>query len=257
MVHTIRTAPQVSAQRDRWFTLASGLSVLLMMGVAFLVANVLPTEGFPPAGGYPSPFASSIDIERFFSENPTIVRTLGAVLALLAVAMAAFVVSITGLLRTHESDDDVLVRFAYATGLLASGFVMISAILTWVLSRPVVVEETPALRTVHDLTFLAGGPAHVLFVAAFLAAASMSASRSRAFPRWLMWLGMVGAAVSSLAIVALVWRPATYILPASRAFLGAWILGACLLLLVGPRSHRVLASKDASPQPRHRTRLAS
>jgi hypothetical protein len=233
------------AQQERWFVVGSGVSVLTLMAVAFVIANVVPAEGFPPSGGYPSPFESTLEIDRFFAQNADTVRTLGATLALLAVAMLVFFVSVARSLERTTAAGATTAMIALGAGVLASGCLMLSAILTWTLSRPAVNDETSLLRAVHDLTFLAGGPAHVMFVALFLAAVA-AASLAGGLPRWLVWLAIVGAAVSAIAVIGMLWRPATYLLPVTRLLLGAWIFGASLQAVMMRRTPQALP-RMASP----------
>ncbi|HEX2030849.1 MAG TPA: hypothetical protein VHL78_05545 [Actinomycetota bacterium] len=219
------------------------------MGLAFLFANVLPADGFPSVTeGYPSPFGPAAEIERFFAENREEVRALSATLALMALSLLVFSASIVRALREVVSGRGLALTVALGGGVLASAFVMMSAILTWTLPRPQMLGETAVLRAVHDLTYLAGGPAHVLFVSVFLGAASVAMLPTPTVPRWVIWVGIAGAALSVFAVVAMFWQPATYILPASRVFLGAWILGLCLTM-VEARLARAFRRREAAPQP--------
>jgi hypothetical protein len=237
----IRGSDEAPSHRERWFIVASGVGALTLMGVAFVVGNVIPTEGFPPSGGYPSTYADAGQIEAFFSENAPTVRWLGATLGILAIILLAFVSSTARLLERSPPETGILVRISFASGTLACGFLMLSAILTWTLSRPAIVGSMPALRAVHDLTFLAGGPGHVLFVAVFLATASTAASSAGVLHRALVWLGAgAGAASGVIAVLAMLWRPATYALPLSRLLLGAWIVGVCLQMATTSRSDQAL-----------------
>jgi hypothetical protein len=250
MLHAIRafgSDEQASRPRERWFTVGAGAAVLALMGAVFIIANVVPTEGFPPSGGYPSTYASTETIEGFVSENAATMRSLAVALGILAVALLAFVSSITRLIERAAEEAAILVRLAFASGTLASGFLMVSAIVTWALSRPAVVASTPVLRGLHDLTFLAGGPAHVLFIGVFLACASAAGSRAGVLHRVLVWLGVVaGVASGAIAVLALLWRPVTYALPVSRLLLGAWIAGACLYMAIARRGRGVLADTQAN-----------
>jgi hypothetical protein len=104
---------------------------------------------------------------------------------------------------------------------------MLSATLVWSLSRPTTRESQPLLCTVHDLAYLAGGPAHVLAVAVFLGANSFAIFSTDVVSEWIAWRRIAGAGVSSLAVVTMVWHPAAWILPLTRGFLAAWILSVC------------------------------
>jgi hypothetical protein len=209
---------------ERWLIAASGASLLLLLGLVFLFANILPSSG------YPSPFSPLAKIDQFFSDNRSTIRWQSLVLMLAGVALLTFVGSLIGVLRRIVGDH-ILMWVALGGGVLASGFAMLSGIVLWTLSRTETSALPALLRALHDLTYLAGGPAHVLAVSVFLFASSIVMWNLRFFPPWVRWLGVIGAAVSSLGAIGLVWRPATYILVASRAVLMAWSLGVWLPLV--------------------------
>jgi hypothetical protein len=210
------------SEGERWFIVGSGLTFLGLLGVGFFFAAVRPSAM------YPSPFWPSPQIEQFFAENPTAVRTLGAVHTLIALSLLSFGTSATGLLREDAGESVPFFWAALGGVVVASAFFMLSGILVWALSRPAIIDSPPLLRTVHDLAYLAGGPAHVLAVAVFLAANSFAIFASDVIPGWIAWLGVAGAGVSGLAVVTMLWHPAAWILPITRLLLATWILSICV-----------------------------
>jgi hypothetical protein len=203
---------------ERWFVVGSGLAFLGLLGVAFLFAVVRPSAM------YPSPFWPRDRIEQFFAENRAQVRTLGSVHTLVALSLLAFGTSLSGLLRADAGESVPFFWAALGAVIVASAFFMLSGILVWALSRPATVESPPLLRTLHDLAYLAGGPAHVLAIALFLGANSAAIFATDVLPEWIAWLGVAGAAVSALAPITMLWYPAAWILPVTRLLLAAWIL---------------------------------
>jgi hypothetical protein len=210
------------SQGERWFVVGSGLAILGLLGVAFFLAAVRPSAM------YPSPFWPSTRIEQFFAENSASVRALGAVHTLIALSLLSFGTSATGLLREDAGESVPLFWAALGGVIVASAFFMLSGILVWALSRPAILESPPLLRTVHDLAYLAGGPAHVLAIAVFLGANAFAIFASDVLPDWIAWLGIAGAGVSSLAVVTMLWHPAAWILPITRLLLAAWIVSICV-----------------------------
>jgi hypothetical protein len=206
---------------ERWFVVGSGLAFLGLLGVAFFFAAIRPSAM------YPSPFWPSSRIERFFAENSAAVRALGTVHTLIALSLLSFGTSATGLLREDAGESVPFFWAALGGVIVASAFFMLSAILVWALSRPAIAESPPLLRTVHDLAYLAGGPAHVLAVAVFLGANSFAIFATDVLPDWIAWLGIVGAGASGLAVVTMLWQPAAWMLPLARVLLAAWILSVC------------------------------
>jgi hypothetical protein len=203
---------------ERWFVVGSGLAYLGLLGLAFFFAAIRPSAM------YPSPFWPRDRIEQFFTENSAQVRTLGSVHTLIALSLLAFGSSLTGLLRADADESVPFFWAALGAVILASAFFMLSGILVWAISRPTTVESPPLLRALHDLAYVAGGPAHVLAIALFLGANSAAIFATDVLPRWIVWLGAAGAAVSALAPITMLWYPAAWILPVTRILLAAWIL---------------------------------
>jgi hypothetical protein len=201
---------------ERWFVIGSGLAFLGLLGVAFFFAAIRTSAI------YPSPFWPPARIEQFFAENRAQVRTLGSVHTLVALSLLAFGASLTGLLRADGGESVPFFWAALGAVIVASAFFMLSGIFVWALSRPVTLESPPLLRALHDLAYLAGGPAHVLAVALFLGANSAAIFATDVLPEWIAWLGAAGAGVSALAPITM--HPAAWILPVTRVLLAAWIL---------------------------------
>jgi hypothetical protein len=207
-----------ASQGERWFVVGSGIAFLGLLGVAFFFAAVRPSAI------YPSPFWPALRIEQFFAQNSADVRVLGAVHSLIALSLLSFGTSVTGLLRVDAGESVPLFWAASGGVIVASAFFMISGMLVWALSRPTIAESPPLLRTVHDLAYLAGGPARVLAVAVFLGANSAAIFATDVLQDWIAWLGAAGAAVSGLAVMTMLWHPAAWILPLTRMLLAAWVL---------------------------------
>jgi len=170
MIGTSSTALMaVSASTtEQWLVAVSGLSFLGLLGVASFFAVI------QPSGSYPSPFGDQVQIERFFSESRPQVQALGAVQALVALSFLVFAASSTGVLQADAGEDASYFWVALAGGVVAGAFILLTAILVWALSRPAIAESPPVVRALHDLAYLAGGPAHALAVAVFLGASSLS-----------------------------------------------------------------------------------
>lgn len=118
-------------------------------------------------------------------------------------------------------------------GLTASLFLAMSAVLEWVLGQPGVASQAEAARLLHLLAFATGGVGYVVPFGLLLAGVSVISWFMRLLPRWLVWAGLVLAAVAELSSLSLVFTRAAYLLPVAR-FLGlVWIMATGFLL---PRS---------------------
>jgi hypothetical protein len=198
---------------------------LALLGVVFFLSNILPSQG------YPSPFASEEDIQRFFAENQDTLKWQSLALMLAGIALLVFAPSLVGLVQQATETRSVALWVALAGGVVAGAFVMLSAVLVWALARPDALESPALVRALHDLTYLAGGPAHVLSVAVFVGAASLAGLSILNIRRWICFLAIGAAVFSSLGVLGIVWEPMSYVLPASRLILMAWIAAVCLPLL--------------------------
>ena len=68
----------------------------------------------------------------------------------------------------------------------------------------------------HDLSFLTGGPAHVVFLGLLVAGVAVPALLLGLLPRALAVAGLVIAAVAELATLALLWPELSVLVPLAR-----------------------------------------
>lgn len=202
----------------------SGVVFLALFAVGFGVSNLLASEP------YPSPFDSLEAIEGFVRDNRPELRLLAFLYSLAAVALLGFTASVAAFVRRTGEEARALSALALGGAVLAVAFLLLSALASWLLARPMTSEEPALLRTVHDLVYLAGGPAHVLAFAPFLGAGSIAARKAGALPGWLTVLGFGAAGASLLSVTALLWEPSTFILPLGRVLAFAWIFAVSLVL---------------------------
>lgn len=221
---------------------ASGVIFVALFGASFVVGNILAPYPFP------SPFGSAAKIERFVVESQTEVRVLSVLHSLAAIALLTFAAGIAAFVRREMDEHDALPGLALAGGVLVAAFLQLAALSEWILVRDAT-RETPALvRALHDLTYLAGGPAHVLAFAPFVGAGSIAGMRTRQLTGWIGWLGIATAALSLLAVVALLWEPATFLLPLARSLTFAWILVVSLTMARDRRgTYETSSAADVAP----------
>ena len=99
--------------------------------------------------------------------------------------------------------------------------------------QPGVASQAGPVTVLHLLAFAAGGVGYVVPFGLLLAGVSVIAWFTRMLPRWLVWLGLVLAAIAELSSLSLIVTPAFFLLPVAR-FLGfVWIISTGFLL---PRS---------------------
>ena len=93
--------------------------------------------------------------------------------------------------------------------------------------------ELNLVGTLRSLNFLIGGVAHVVSLGLFVGATSIAALRAGALPRWILWLGLVAAALSILSLASLIWFPATILLPLGRLLSLIWSISVGFVLALG------------------------
>jgi hypothetical protein len=92
-------------------------------------------------------------------------------------------------------------------------------------------------------SFVAGGPGFAVPFGQLIAGIAIVAGVQRFMPRWLMWIGLILAAIAELTFFALIWPPVAFLLPVAR-FLGMfWLIGAGAAL---PTTRR---ARPASMEP--------
>src|SRR5689334_2638328 len=168
--------------------LASLAAVSLGLLLAGLVVGVVLAGGVMPL-----PYGSAARIQDYVAGNHA---------AAVAMAVGTFGSSIP--LAIYAATASARLRqlgitapgatIALAGGLLASGALAASGLLQWTLARPAVREGGPLVRALADLTFLTGGPAHVVFLGLLLAGVAVPGLLLGLLPRPVAVTGLVIAA---------------------------------------------------------------
>jgi len=189
------------------------LGVLALIStLLFLLGLILPSviaHGAPPA---PS---SAPTIYRYFSEHRSAVRLAAFLQFGAAIPLAIYAATVSA--RLHNLG----IRAPGATialvgGVVSASFLAISALTTWVLSRPEIVTDHPVVRALWDFAFATGGPGHVVFLGLLLAGVAVPALFGRLLPRPAAIVGLVIAVVAQLSTLSLLNDGAAYLLPLAR-----------------------------------------
>ena len=214
-------------KRQAMVAAACGVGFLALFGAGFFALNVVASDY------YPSPFDAAADIQRYVAENRDELRVVGFFYALAAIALLGFAAFLSALVGRSAGEMGALPALVLGGGAVAAAFLMLSALCLWLLGREATAAEPGLVRALHDLTYLAGGPAHVAAFAPFLGGTSVAVRRSRVLPGWIAWLGIAAAVPSLPAVVALLWEPAAYLLPVARLLTYAWIFAVSIALAFG------------------------
>jgi hypothetical protein len=138
-------------------------------------------------------------------------------------------------------------------GVLAAAMAALSALLTWVLSLLTLAPGSDdVVRALHLLAFGAGGPGFAVPFGLLAAGVSVPAGLAHRLPPWVVGLGLVLAAVSEAAPLALAAPAFACLLPIGRLLGLAWLaaVGATL-----PRE-RTYGEVPAEPASIGRLRVA-
>lgn len=199
---------------------------------AFFITGLI-LGGVLASGPLPLPGAPAADVARYFTESRTAVLVSGLFQVLSAISLFVFVAPVAAFVRRIAGERRALVGTISVGGALAAVFLLVSAVLGWVLALTAAGLGLELVATLRDLNFLSGGVAHVASLGLFVGAGSIAALRARALPRWILWLGIVAAALSILSLASLVFFPATILLPLGRLLSFIWSIAAGLVLALG------------------------
>jgi len=220
---------------------ATGLLFLGLFTCGLALADLFANAAFPP------PSAALDDITAYFSQNGGAVRGLSVCHAFAALALMIFGAYLSH--RIQRQQPSALGTVALVGGGVAGTFLLFDAAIFWVLALPDVSRDPALLRALHGLSYLCGGVALALPLAALIGAVSLDALQSRSLPRWLAWAGIVTtidclAYGTSLVAAKGYWSPSGLVLAAVLPLF--WIFATSIALLFERQSFA--AKLGSSPQ---------
>lgn len=203
------------------------LGVLALVSTGLLLAALVGSAAL--GGTVPSPYADAADIAAYFHDQSDAVK-VSAVLAFgSAVPLAIYAATASARLRQLGVTAPGA-TIALAGGVLAAGALAASGLLQWTLSHPAVSDAEPVVRALHDLAFVTGGPAHVVFLGLLVAGVAVPGLLLGLLPRPVALAGLVIAVVSELTFMTLIWPVLSPLLPMARFPGLAWLITAGFLL---------------------------
>ena len=126
----------------------------------------------------------------------------------------------------------------FAGGLTASIMLMVSALGSYLLSRPELTADPHLALAFSFLAFAAGGVGYVVGLGLLIAGMAVPGLILGLLPRWLAWVGLVVAALSELSFLSLAVEPLQFLLPVGRFVGMAWLIAAGFLLPLDRREVR-------------------
>lgn len=203
------------------------LVLLAAVSLALLVGGLALSAAL--GGVLPSPFGSPSSIQRYFLTEPDAVKASGTLLFASSVPLAIYSATASARLRQLGVAAPGA-TIALAGGLLSSGALGLSGLLQWTLARPAVRQDGPLVRALHDLSFLTGGPGHVVPLGLLLAGIAVPGLLIGLLPRAVAWTGLIIAGIAELTTLVLIWPSLAAMLPIARFPALVWLIVAGLLL---------------------------
>lgn len=222
------TRPLAAADRT---VAAAGVAYVVFFLASLVVPNLL---GQTDGAALVTPYSADVDVVRYLATAPRGAVPVGAFLqAMSALALLVFAggaADYVDRIAPHRAHAGL----ARTAGTVASGFLLLSASVQWVLALPAVGTELAVYRAVMDLAFITGAAAQVSTTGLLVGAVASAARRAQTLPGWLNWSGLAAAALSLLSVVSLLAPAASPALPIGRYLGMAWFLCLAVVLLRSP-----------------------
>jgi len=206
----------------------------VLFAAFFIVGVVL--GGVLSASPLPLPGAPAAEVARYYDESRTAALAAGFFQALSAISLFVFAATVAAFVRGIAGERGTLPRLTSGGGALAAVLLLVSALLSLALVPVATGDNLALVGALRDLNFLSGGTLHVASLGLFAGAASIAALGAKALPRWILWLGIVAAALSVLSLVSLVLYPASVLIPLGRLLDFVWSIAVGIVLGLGERT---------------------
>jgi hypothetical protein len=218
------------------------LAPLAAISLVLLLAGLV--VGVALAGGVmPLPYGSATEIQNYVAGNHG---------AAVAIAVGTFGSSIP--LAIYAATASARLRqlgitapgatIALAGGLLASAGLALSSLTAWTLSRPEVTSDPTLVRALYYLTYLTGGPWHVVTLGLLIAGIAVPGLIVGLVPRAVAWAGLVIAGVAELTTLVLIWPGLSPLLPVARFTGLVWLIVAGVLLPLRRRNKQEVTARS-------------
>ncbi len=218
------------------------LALLAAISLALLLAGLV--VGVAMAGVMPLPYGSATAIQDYVAGHHG---------AAVAIAVGTFGSSIP--LAIYAATASARLRqlgitapgatIALAGGLLASAGLALSSLTAWTLSRPEVTSDAALVRALYYLTYLTGGPWHVVTLGLLIAGMAVPGLIVGLLPRSVAWTGLVIAGVAELTTLVLIWPGLSPLLPVARFTGLVWLIVAGALLPLRRRNRQAAEAAGA------------
>jgi hypothetical protein len=173
--------------------------------------------GVAVGGIMPLPYGPAAPIQHYVHTQPLALHIIAVAVFGSSVLLAVYVAALSSRLRGSGVTGPGP-TIAIVGGTLAAGALAVTGLLAWTLSRPEVAGDPALARAMYYLTFLIGGPGHVVALGVLIAGIAAGGVLPRT--------GFAIAALCAVTTLVLAWTVLGPILPVARVVALAWLLVA-------------------------------
>ena len=199
-------------------------AISLVLLLAGLVVGVVLAGGVMPL-----PYGSATEIQDYVARHHAAAVALAVGTFGSSIPLAIYAATASARLRQLGITAPGA-TIALAGGLLASTGLALSSLTTWTLSRPEVTSDAALVRALYYLTYLTGGPWHVVTLGLLIAGIAVPGLIVRLMPLPVAWTGLVIAGIAELTTLLLIWPGLSPLLPLARFTGLIWLIVAGALL---------------------------
>lgn len=198
-------------------------TVLIGLSIALLFGGL--GTGVAIGGMMPLPYGPAAAVQRYLQAQPLALHIMAVAVFGSSVLLAVYAATVSSQLR-WLGVSGAGPTIAVVGGTLASGGLASTGLLGWLMSRPDIAGDARLGRALYYLTFLVGGPAHLvalgILIAGFAAAGRL--------PRATAWSGVAIATLCETTTLVLAWTALGPMLPVARVAALAWLLVVAIQL---------------------------
>lgn len=203
--------------------------ILAAISLGLTIGGLLSSAILTGGQAYISPFSPTGQIAAYFHGNADAVRLASLFEFGSAIPLGIFAATVYARqLRLGVRVPGPAIGFF--GGITAAAFLMLSALLAWVLSRTEITDDQTLTHALSFLAFITGGVAYVIGIGLLVAGIAVPALILRFVPRWLAWAGLVIAALSELSFFSMALEPLQVLLPIGRFGGLLWLVAVGFLL---------------------------
>ncbi len=229
------------ARRNAPQTGGPNLGILALVSLLLTVAGLLVALALTGGQAYVSPFAGRDAVTTYAQEHWLSIRVASMIQFGSAVPLGIF--AATAYARLQRLGVRVPgPGIGFFGGITASILLMVSALGSYVVSRPDVSSDPAVALALTYFTFITGGVGYVTGIGLLIAGIAVPALILGFVPRWLAWAGLVIAALAELSFLSMAIEPLQFLLPIGRFGGLIWLVAVGFLL---PHDRRELPRVNA------------